>query len=44
MLALPPIIAELLIPIGALLTALGGWKFALFTKRHAHAEQPKQDC
>ena len=43
MLALPPIIAELLIPIAALVTAVAGWKAALFTKKHAH-DQSKQDC
>lgn len=41
---LPPIIAELLIPIAGLITALGGWKFALFTKANAHPDKPEQDC
>lgn len=42
MLALPPIILELLVPIVGAITAVAGWKFALFTKKHAH-DQPKQD-
>lgn len=40
MLALPPIIAELLIPIAGLVTAFAGWRLALFTKR----ESRKRDC
>lgn len=40
MLALPPIIAELLIPIAGIATAFAGWKVALLTKR----ESRKRDC
>jgi len=44
MLALPPIIAEFLIPVAGLITALAGWKFVLFTEQHAHADKPRQGC
>lgn len=39
---LPPVLVELLPAIAAIVTAVGGWSVAVYTKAHAHDPAPAE--